>query len=126
MKCEPYYKKLNEDEKIEVGDIISLDPISNKVKLACNKFRNKDEEVIGVCIKIDKNLVYVANKGSTDVNVVGIICLGDKITTSEKLGKARAIKYVEQDETIFNIRSLGKVIGLYDTYNKAKVILDIE
>lgn len=41
------------------------------------------------------------------------------------LGKARAIRY-GQDETQFNIRSIGKVIELYRCYDVARVLLDIE
>lgn len=119
------YNKLYEDEIINIGDIISLDPISNCVKLSFNTFKKKDEQVIGICRKIENNLIYVANKGIIDVNVEGLICIGDKLTTSEVKGKARAIKY-DQDETQFTVRSIGKVIGLYDNYDKAQVLLDIE
>lgn len=82
-------------------------------------------KLYGICIKIENNLIYVSNRGIYDVNTEGIICIGDKLTTSEIPGKARAIRY-DQDERQFNIRSIGKVIELYNVYNKAKVLLDIE
>ena len=67
------------------------------------------------------------NKGIIDVNVKGIICLGDKLTIgNEEKGKAVAIRYDRLDEKQFGIRSIGKVIGLYEVYNKAQVLLDIE
>ena len=40
------YKKLYEDENIQIGDIISLDPISNKVRLAYNRFLRPDKQII--------------------------------------------------------------------------------
>lgn len=40
------YEKLNKEEYIQVGDLISLDPFSNKVKLAKNKFNDPDKQVI--------------------------------------------------------------------------------
>lgn len=124
-ECVNPYRKLDEDQVIEVGDIISLDPISNRVKLSFNRGKRKDEQVIGVCEKIENNMIYVANTAIIDVNVTGMICIGDKLTISEIPGKARAIRY-DEDETQFTIRSIGKVIGLYNVYEKAQVILDIE
>lgn len=44
--CEKEYKKYNPTEKIKVGDIISLEPNSNTVKLAFNKGKNQDKEII--------------------------------------------------------------------------------
>lgn len=82
--------------------------------------------VIGVCTSIDKCDVIIKNNGIADVNVTGLVCMGDKLTTSDIPGKARAIRYDKLDETQFNIRSIGKVIGVYDTYDKVKVMLDIE
>ena len=83
-------------------------------------------KLYGVCNKIENNYVYVQNSGIIDVNVTGIICLGDKLTLSNIPGKAEAIKYDPLDEKIFNIKSIGKVIGIYNVYDKAKVLLDIE
>ena len=36
-RCEEFYKQDNPTEPIKVGDIISLDPNTNKVKRAFNK-----------------------------------------------------------------------------------------
>lgn len=120
------YNKLNANEPINIGDLISLDPISSKVYRSKNKFNCLDKHVIGICNEIKDNEIYVQNTGVTDVNVKDIICIGDKITTSEIPGIAQAIKYTNQDQTTFGIRSIGKVIGLYNSYDKAKVLLDIE
>ena len=120
------YEKLYESEYIKEGDIVSLDSESNKVYLAKNKFKDKDQLVIGICVETGDKSILVANKGICDVNVEGIICLGDKLTTSTTAGKARAIKYERLEERQFGTRSIGKVIGVYSIYNKAKVLLDIE
>lgn len=82
-------------------------------------------KLFGICEKIENNMIYVSNTGIIDVNVIGLVCIGDRLTTSETKGKARAIKY-DQDERQFTIRSIGKVIGLYNTYNRVQVLLDIE
>lgn len=115
------YEKYYDNENIQPGDIISLEPITNKVKLSIEKDRN----IIGVCKSITDNGIEVISKGITDVNVIGNIGLGSKLTSSNEKGKAKAIRY-EQDVSQFNIRSIGKVIGIYKVYNKAKVLLDIE
>ena len=47
------------------------------------------------------------------------------ITASEIPGKGRVLKYT-QEQKIWNIRSIGKVIGLYNNRKKAKVLLNIE
>lgn len=82
-------------------------------------------KLYGICEKIENNHIYVANTGVLDINVKGLVCIGDKLTTSETKGKARAIKY-DQDETQFTVRSIGKVIGLYNTYDRVQVLLDVE
>ena len=40
-ECVNPYKKLYEEENIEVGDIISLDPIANRAKLSFNRINKK-------------------------------------------------------------------------------------
>ena len=45
-KCEEYYKQDNPTEPIKVGDIISLDPNTNKVKRAFNKDKKQDQQII--------------------------------------------------------------------------------
>lgn len=66
------YEKLIDNEPIKIGDLIELDPITNKVTRAVNKWR-QTIKVIGVCIKIENNRIVVANKGIVDVNVTRII-----------------------------------------------------
>lgn len=125
--CYLIYDKYDETEVIEPYDLISLVPGTNTVtKSIVSSYKQPELLVIGVCKKIINNQIYVANTGIIDVNVTGIICLGDKLTASNIAGKAEAIKYVIQDERVFNIRSIGKVIGIYDVYNRAQVLLDIE
>lgn len=118
-----------------LGDLISLIPVSNKVVKSCNRGNKKDEMVIGICIEDknkhnhkcdDKNKIVITDTGVVDVNVTGLVCLGDKLTASNIPGKAKAIRYERLDENQYNIRSIGKVIGVYDTYDKVKVMLDIE
>lgn len=83
-------------------------------------------KLYGVCNKIENNYIYVQNTGIIDVNVTGIICLGDKLTLSNIPGKVEAIRYDPLDEKVFRLKSIGKVIGIYNVYDKAKVLLDIE
>ena len=45
-KCEEYYKQDNQTEPIKVGDIISLNPNTNKVKRAFNKGKMQDQQII--------------------------------------------------------------------------------
>ena len=130
------YKKYDEYEEINIGDVLALYvdydeenhcfDTSDKVIKAYNHILFPQTMVIGVCTGINNNTVTVQNTGICDINVTGIICLGDKLQASDKPGYASAIKYVEQDETIFGIRSIGKVISLYRDYSKAKILLDIE
>ena len=120
------YEKFWCEEDIKIGDVISLVPISNTVTRSKNKLREKDEMIIGICSKVDRKYVYVKMKGIIDVNVTGIVCIGDKLSSSDIPGLAKAIKYERIEEKTFNIASIGKVIGLYKTYDKVKVLLDIE
>lgn len=125
--CYLIYDKYDIDEDIQPGDLISIVPGTNTVTKSKSNYYTKPELlVIGVCKKVLDNKIYISNNGIIDVNVTGIICLGDKLTASEIPGKAEAIKYVLQDERVFNLRSIGKVIGMYDVYDKAQVLLDIE
>ena len=65
-ECVNPYKKLYEEENIQIGDIISLDPIANRVKLSFNKINKKDERIIGICEKIENNMIY-DDTGTNDV-----------------------------------------------------------
>lgn len=120
------YKKKFEDENIQIGDIIALNPDTNAVTLAFKRFKNKSNNVIGICTKIENNSIYVANCGIIDVNVKGLVCIGDKLTVSPVPGKAEAIKYEHLEEKQFGIRSIGKVIGLYKDWGRAKILIDLE
>lgn len=66
------------------GDIISIVPDTNLVTRSCNVFRNKDNLVIGICASNCNcgEEILIQNSGIIDVNTTGIICLGDKLTTS--------------------------------------------
>lgn len=118
------YPKLYEDEDIQVGDLIELNDEKDKVYLSRYRCKWNTNNIIGICTKVEDNIITIMNSGICDVNVTGIICIGDKLTLSKKPGKLKALQY-EQNTTIFTIPSIGKVIGLYKQYNKAKVLLNI-
>ena len=115
--------KLKIDEYIQVGDLIALDEEGN----ACRATLLNKKSVIGVCAEIftDTNEILICNEGIIDVNVTGIVCLGDHLTISNKDGKAEAINYDIQEERQFDVRSIGKVVNLGDEYSKATVLLNI-
>lgn len=120
-------KKYNNDEPILKGDLVSYIPDTDKVTRASIKhWKDYDiNKVIGICINTNDNEIIIASTGLVDVNVMGLVCLGDKLTVCDKPGIAKAIKY-NQDETKFRYRHIGKVIELYNNYNVVKVMLDIE
>lgn len=120
-------EKYDIEEPIQVGDLISYFPQSKKVTRSIIRHwrDNEHNKVVGVCTDVKDNMITYTNSGLVDVNVKGIICIGDHLTASDEFGIAKAIKY-EQDESKFRIRHLGKVVGLYNNYNKARVLLDIE
>lgn len=116
--------KIREYDDLQAGDLVALDQISNTV----HKANQKDKkEVVGVCVETypETNEALICNEGMVDVNVIGIICLGDHLRLSHVNGKADAINTI-QEEDIFGVRSIGKVVGLYDIYSKAKVLLNIK
>ena len=120
-------EKYDEKEPIRVGDLISYWPETNKVTRSRIKHWKQADmnKVIGVCTEVKDNIITYVNQGLVDVNVKGLICIGDRLTASDEFGIAEAIKY-NQDETKFRIRHLGKVVELYNRYNVVKVLLDIE
>jgi len=121
------YKKYDETEQFNIGDLVSFFPNKDVVIKSCTRhYKHQDKLVVGICIESTAKTVTVVSKGMVDVNVTGLICLGDKLTTSNIDGKARAVKYANDDVRIFDIRPIGKVVGLYNDYSKAKVLLDIE
>lgn len=120
------YKKLDEFENICTGDIVSYVNVVGKVALSKNTdYQSLDRRVLGICIAVDGDTITVTNHGILDVNVDGIICIGDRLTIGDIPGKAVAIKY-EEDSEKYDFRNIGKVLSLYNNYNKAKVLLDIE
>lgn len=124
MNCDNVYKKLDIDEDIQCGDLVALVKPINKVTRAVNQSGRTN--VIGVCINIDEDDIQVQATNVVALNTDGIICIGDKVGLSNIPGKARAIKYESLEERQFNLKSVGKVIGLYNIYNLAQVLLDIE
>ncbi len=121
------FKKYDIDEPIQIGDLISYWAETNTITRAFipNWKDNEHNKVLGVCTNINDDIIEVTSTGIVDVNVESLVCLGDKLTASDIKGKAKAIKY-NQDETQFRYRHIGKVIGLYNSYNVVKVLLDIE
>ena len=121
------YNKQNEFEKFKVGDLVSFIPNTSLVtKSITRHYKHQDKLVVGVCIADNKDTVDVVDEGIVDVNVTGIICIGDRLTTSSISGKARAIRNDNDEIRVFDIRPIGKVIGLYNDYSVAKVLLGIE
>lgn len=111
------------DGTVKLGDLVTLNNITNEVEIAT---LNDKKRIYGVCVDVfADNEIIVATDGIVDVNVTGIICLGDHLTISSIDGKAEAIK-VLQEEELYDTRSIGKVIGLYNIYSKAKVLLNIK
>lgn len=121
------YKKQNQKEVFDIGDLVSIVPDTEYITRSLTKnYKHKDNLTIGVCIKDNTNTVDIISIGVTDVNVTGIVCVGDRLTTSNIAGKAKAIRNDNDEIRIFDIRPIGKVIGLYNDYSKAKVMLGIE
>lgn len=127
-------EKYDTTEDIEVGDLVSfkyiIDPDTQKL-VNTNKVtksiyhRMFKNPVIGVCSIVAGNNITILNEGIIDVNVTGMIAIDDKLTTSKIAGKAEAIDYPIYDEILYREVSIGKVIGIYRYYNKAKVLLEL-
>lgn len=117
--------RLKIDEEIQIGDLVAIDKINGTAHKA-TLFDKKT--VVGVCADIfpDANEILICNEGMIDVNVTGIICLGDHLGVSDKAGKAEVINYEIQEEKQFDVRSIGKVIYLGDKYSKARILLNIK
>lgn len=119
------YEKYNKDEQIDVGDLISIREDGTVTRSYQNSNKNPDKCIIGICSEVKDNIVTVMSKGYTNVNTIGITMIGSKITASDVPGKARILKYDEECE-IYNIRSVGKIIALYNDIHLAKILIDIE
>lgn len=117
--------KLKTNEEINIGDLVAVDNISGTAHKATLLDRKR---VLGICADIfpDTNEILICSEGIIDVNVTGIICLGDHLTVSDKAGIAEAINYEIQEEKQFDVRSIGKVIKLENVYSKATVLLNIK
>lgn len=121
-------------EKIGVGDLVSfkyiIEPTTKKL-INTNKVtksiyhRIYKNPVIGICTSVVKNTVTITANGEVDVNVTGMIAIDDKLTTSKIAGKAKAIDYPIYDEILYREVSIGRVIGIYRNYDKAKVLLEL-
>lgn len=117
--------KVKEGENIEKGDLVAIDQISGKAHKATLFDKKK---VVGVCVENyhDTEEILLCTEGIIDVNVKGIICLGDHLAVSDVAGVAEAINYEIQEEKQFDVRSIGKVVALGDIYSKATVMLNIK
>lgn len=118
------YNKYDKNEIINEGDIIAIVLDTDTVTKA-SKLNNI---VIGICNKdcTCNGTVVVKSQGICDVNCEGIICIGDKLTISDTPGKCVAIRYDKLEERQFGMKSIGKCIGFYTTYDRVKALLDIE
>ena len=126
MKIKTYNKHF-ETEKFEVGDLVSFFPDTSLVtKSITRHYKHQDKMCIGICQIDNGKTISIVDEGIVNINVTGIICIGDRLTTSKIAGKAKAIRNDNDEIRIFDIRPIGKVIGLYDDYSKAKVLLGIE
>lgn len=117
--------KLKADEQMNIGDLVAIDRINGTAHRATLLDKKR---VVGICADIfpDTNEILICNEGIIDVNVTGIICLGDHLGVSDKPGIAEAINYEIQEEKQFDVRSIGKVVHLGDKYSKATILLNIK
>lgn len=121
------YNKQNELEKFAVGDLVSFFPNTSLVTRSITRhYKHRDKLCIGICKADNGKTVDVINEGIVDVNITGITCIGDRLTISKIAGKAKAIRNDNDEIRVFNVRPIGKVIGLYNDYSIAKVLLGIE
>ena len=119
------FKKEDTKEQIVPGDLISITENGTVKRSYQNHNKKPDTRIIGVCVRVNSDEVDVENSGIVDINIEGMSGLGDMITASEIPGKGRVLKYI-QEQRQFNIRSIGKVIGLYNNRKKVKILLNIE
>lgn len=121
------YNKQNKYEKFAIGDLVSFVPDTSLVTRSITRhYKHRDKMCIGICISDNGKTVDIVDEGIIDVNVTGITCIGDRLTTSKIAGKAKAIRNDNDEIRIFDIRPIGKVVGLYNDYSVAKVLLGIE
>ena len=121
------YNKQNEYEKFTEGDLVSFVPDTSLVTRSITRhYKHRDKMCIGICIADNGKTVDVIDEGIVDVNVTGITCIGDRLTTSKIAGRAEAIRNDNDEIRVFDIRPIGKVVGLYNDYSIARVLLGIE
>lgn len=120
-----FYEKSNPNENIQVGDLISLKDDNTVIRSYQNYNKRPDTRIIGVCVDVIDNQIEVQQEGIVTINIVGLSSIGSLVTASEIPGKARVLKY-EQEQRMFNIRSIGKIINLYNDLSKVDILLDIE
>jgi hypothetical protein len=120
-----FYEKSNYNENIQVGDLISLKDDNTVIRSYQNYNKRPDTRIIGVCVDVIDNQIEVQQEGIVTINIVGLSSIGSLVTASEIPGKARVLKY-EQEQRMFNIRSIGKIINLYNDLSKVDILLDIE
>ena len=128
------YQKHYSSEEINVGDVVVFYKTYNEdhIEIITDEvtrgiyYRIDIPKIAGICTEVNGNQITVQVDDIAEVNTTGLICIGDKLTVSTQEGKATAIKYIKQDQNIFNIVSIGKVIGLCRDITKATVLLDIE
>ena len=126
LKIQTYNKEF-EEERFKKGDLVSLVPNTSYVTRSKDRsYNDRDKFVVGICTSDNGKTVDVTSEGILDVNVTGLICIGDRLTTSNIAGKAKAIRNDVDGIRVFEIKPIGKVITLYNDYSIAKVLLDIE
>ena len=69
-------EKYDIEESINVGDLISYWPETNKVTKAIVRHWKDHEQnkVVGVCTKVEDNIITFVNHGPAIVNVKGLVC----------------------------------------------------
>ena len=102
------------------GDVVEVSEISGKYRKCITKYSNK---VIGVCcgeiLVSDNKYIPIAVYGRVRVNTVGLIRIGDLLTSSYIPGKAMSVEYDRAHKGTI----IGKCIEMTDKENE--VIMQI-
>lgn len=76
--------KLEENEQVSIGDTMAFDLLTSTVHKATLDDAKDVKKIVGVCVEIySPDEILVCDNGLVDVNVNGIVCLGDHLTISE-------------------------------------------
>lgn len=116
------YTKYDDEEDIQVGDTLSI--INDKVT---KSLLNDNNKLLGICSKINEdNTIEVVQEGIIDVNVEGFIGgIGTALTISDKeSGKLHQIPQDVLELQQYNLPIIGRVIGIYNVYDKVQIIID--